>query len=337
MAKNYSIFVGTQGTGLMCSRDGGETFRDAETGDAPPAMHVGHLEGNVRALAVDPTNPHRIFAGSDTYGIYCSDDNGKSWAHLKSPMEGLEIWSSEIDPVEPSTIYVGTRPQGFRSRDGGKSWEKLDIGIDESAPLWPPRTTKIVVDPRDHRTIWAGAEVDGVHKSTDGGDTWERKASLGLAGREGKPEYPFYSDVHCVAINAETSTVFASTPFGIASSVDDGATWDWRQFPEISYCRCLIQKPGDPNTMYLGNGNTIPGDTGTIRRTRDGGKSWEQLSLPVEPNSVVYWLGVNANVPDTIVASSIFGYVYVSEDAGESWTKLDREFGMVRAIALTPN
>ena len=99
-------------------------------------------------------------------GIYRSDDNGESWRLLKSPMEGMEIWSIDVDPVNSDNIYVGTRPKGFRSRDGGQSWEKMDISVDEGAPVWPPRTTKVTVDPRDHRTIWASAEVDGVHKST---------------------------------------------------------------------------------------------------------------------------------------------------------------------------
>ena len=38
-----------------------------------------------------------------------------------------------------------------------------------------------------------------------------------------------------------------------------------------------------------------------------------------------------------IVAASLYGYVYVSEDGGESWSKRQREFGEIRALALTPN
>ena len=164
--RNYTIFVGTIGNSLRCSRDGGDTWKGAPSDQPLPDSGVGGLEGNVRALAVYPDNPHRILAGSDRMGIYRSDDNGESWRLLKSPMEGMEIWSIDVDPVNSDNIYVGTRPKGFRSRDGGESWEKMDISVDEGAPVWPPRTTKITVDPRDHRTIWASAEVDGVHKST---------------------------------------------------------------------------------------------------------------------------------------------------------------------------
>ena len=99
----------------------------------------------------------------------------------------------------------------------------------------------------------------------------------------------------------------------------------------------MIIKQDDPNTMFVGSGNGIPGEAGAIRRTRDGGATWDAVSLPVQPNSVVYWLGTHRDVPDTVAAASIFGYVYLSEDGGDSWGKAEREFGHIRTVAVTPN
>ena len=48
-------------------------------------------------------------------------------------------------------------------------------------------------------------------------------------------------------------------------------------------------KADDPDVIFVGNGDAIPGVTGTIQRSKDGGKSWQAIKLPVEPNSVVYW------------------------------------------------
>jgi photosystem II stability/assembly factor-like uncharacterized protein len=138
MAEDYTIHLGTVGNGLFFSRDGGETWNVGSTDAPPPAMAVAGLEGNVRALAVYPDSPHRLLAGTDWTGIYRSEDNGDSWQHLESPMEGMEIWSIDVDPLDSDKIFVGTRPDGFRSRDGGKSWEALPIGVDHTAPLWPP-------------------------------------------------------------------------------------------------------------------------------------------------------------------------------------------------------
>ena len=95
------------------------------------------------------------------------------------PQRGLEIWSVTVDPTDPDTLFVGTRPEGSRSRDGGRTWSKLPMGVNMNGPIGAPRTTRMVVDPRDNRTIWAGMEVDGVYKSLDGGDTWVPPARPG--------------------------------------------------------------------------------------------------------------------------------------------------------------
>ncbi len=38
-----------------------------------------------------------------------------------------------------------------------------------------------------------------------------------------------------------------------------------------------------------------------------------------------------------ILAFSLFGEVYISEDAGESWHKIAREFGEIRTAVWVPN
>ena len=80
---------------------------------------------------------------------------------------------------------------------------------------------------------------------------------------------------------------------------------------------------------------------GTVRqiwdKSSDGGKTWQRTDLPVAPNSVVYWFGTHKAVPDTMVAASLYGYVYVTDDGGVSWRKLPKEFGEIRSVALTPN
>ena len=136
--------------------------------------------------------------------------------------------------------------------------------------------------------------------------------------------------------------MYVTGPEGLATSVDDGETWSIEalapvrdengevfstgsRVPGHAYCRGMIIKPDDPDTMFIGTGNTVPGEIGGIQRTRDGGATWEYVALPVVPNSLVYWLGTHAETPDVIAAASIFGYVYLSEDGGETWMKPRRD------------
>jgi hypothetical protein len=51
----------------------------------------------------------------------------------------------------------------------------------------------------------------------------------------------------------------------------------------------------------------------------------------------LYGFAVNAATPERLLAYSLFGEIYASEDAGDSWQKVQREFGEIRAIAWQPN
>lgn len=327
MAEDYTICVGSLGLGVSVSPDGGKTW--------PRIRDPFPTECNVRALGVYPGNPHRILAGSDE-GVFSSEDNGSTWKKLESPIDGIQVWCVTVDPVDPDSIFVGTRPDAFRSRDGGNNWERLSLGVNNPCPVGIPRTTSMIVDPRDHRTIWAGIEVDGVYKSLDGGDTWIHLPELG-------PD-PFHGDIHGMAISpGERTAVYATNPFGIATSFDEGESWELYEFPKFhesdtrSYCRGVALKSDDPDVIFVGNGDTIPGITGAIRRSKDGGNDWDAMPLPVEPNSVIYWFGTHKAIPNVIVAASLYGYLYTSEDGGDSWRKLKKEFGEIRAVAVMPN
>ena len=60
-------------------------------------------------------------------------------------------------------------------------------------------------------------------------------------------------------------------------------------------------------------------------RTTNFGESWEILPLPTQPNATVWGLATHSADPNRIVAFSLFGEVYVSENAGESWRKIARD------------
>lgn len=323
MAGDYSIHIGTVGQGLWRSPDAGQTWEQGE-------MEV--LEGTFRALTAYPDAPGRLLAGSDT-GLFRSEDDGEHWQLVDSPMGDRQVWSVALDPADPETIFAGTRPGAFRSRDGGANWEELPLEVADPCPIGIARTTSMFVDPRDRQRVWAGIEVDGVYKSLDGGDSWVRLPDLG--------ENLFQNDVHGLARVPGRAT-YATSPFGLAASVDEGESWDYHYFPKhhaedgISYCRQVVVKADDPDVMFVANGDGIPGTVGTVQRTRDGGRSWESASLPVGPKSVVYGLGTHPQRPDVVVAASLYGYIYVTEDAGDSWRKLDKEFGEVRSVAVTP-
>ena len=95
--------------------------------------------------------------------------------------------------------------------------------------------------------------------------------------------------------------------------------------------------PTNPAVLFVATGDGALGSTGAIQRSKDGGQSWQVLPLPVEPNSPIWSFATHPANPDRILACSHYGEIFASEDAGDSWVKLRREFSEIRALAWTPN
>ncbi len=93
---------------------------------------------------------------------------------------------------------------------------------------------------------------------------------------------------------AQGPLVYCTSPFGLATNHDEGESWDYHEFPKLheadgaTYCHGMVIKADNPEVMFVDNGDTISGVTSAVRRTRVAGKSWEPVSLPVEPNSHIY-------------------------------------------------
>jgi len=323
-----SILVGTIGQGVMMSPDDGESWRRVGVGQG---LHSDCL---VRALVADPKNPSVIYAGTDL-GLYRTDDGGARWALLHNPFKGSMIWSIAIDPVDPSTLFVGvgtpSKPGIYRTTDGGSSWRLLPMEIAESCPaVGIPRPTAIAIDPTNHHSVWVGFEVDGVRHSTDGGDSWVR-----LDDQIANP------DVHNLSVaGGAPSTVFTVVNDDVWRSADDGETWEPAHARDTfpwHYVRGIAVKPNDPKTVFLAVGDATPGRTGVLMRSRDTGATWESLGLPVQPNSAMWTVSIPPSAPETMYAASRYGYLYRSDDGGDSWRKLWREFSEVSSILWVPN
>ena len=75
----------------------------------------------------------------------------------------------------PSVLLLGTNPGHlFRSDDSGANWRELPIELVDECLIGKPRITRIRFDPFDAEALWVSAEIDAVHHSPDGGETWRR-------------------------------------------------------------------------------------------------------------------------------------------------------------------
>lgn len=123
---------------------------------------VGH--GFFGRILVDATDTDRVYAAGPQAGIAHSNDGGRAWQLLASPLPSI-LWLSAPDP-DLATI-VASGPDGAAlSRDDGATWQTLQIPEGVSLVEAAPGRPGLLYAGRhegEHVTIWI---------STDGGDTW---------------------------------------------------------------------------------------------------------------------------------------------------------------------
>src|SRR5437879_12117842 len=108
-----------------------------------------------------------------------------------------------------------------------------------------------------------------------------------------------------------------------------------QQFPH-AYTRASAVKEDDSQVIFVGHGNTASPTIGSVQRSQDGGKTWETLPLPGEPNSYISCLATHPSDPHRVLASTLYGQLFLSHDAGDSWRKVRQELGEGRALAWMP-
>jgi photosystem II stability/assembly factor-like uncharacterized protein len=321
--RTHRLYVGTIGEGLWRSLDGGDTFTRACDG-----MFV---ECHVRALAIDPTNPRRLFLGNE-HGLYASADGADTWALVDSPLNGTRVWSILVHPADPQLLFAGGCPSRIiRSEDGGRTWQQPAVTIRQDCPrILHTRVTTLRAAHDSALSVWAGVEIDGLFHSRDRGESW-RALGAGLSSQD-------IHDFASVPRPGEPARLLASTNNDVNASLDGGASWTPLKLPTklpLPYFRGMAQQCGRPEVVFLGNGDGPPGTTGLIARSTDGGATWQPAEMPGRANSTIWNFAVHAGDPDLIYASSVSGQVYRSTDAGSTWRKLPREFGEIRALAWT--
>ena len=330
-----TILVGTAGQGILRSVDDGASWHRLGLKEAI------EFDGVVRSLAVDPSEPARILVGADV-GMCISTDGGAHFSRVDSPMNGQTVWSIAFDAVNPKMVYAGTgapsRACMFRSKDGGLSWEKLDIELPEFCQgVNRPRILSVCVNPVKNNEVWFGVEEGGAWRSLDAGDTWTR-ADTPESGINN-------SDIHAIAVLTSAGDQpmkhLILTVNSVFESVDDGRTWSGKasreRFDGMYYTRTVQVVSPDGRQLLLAIGDGTPGTRTKIYRSEDRGENWTPALLHTAPNSTVWAFGAHPSDPSLLFAGTKYGHLLRSTDGGRSWFKEWRDFSEITSVTWTPH
>ncbi|HZM87569.1 MAG TPA: glycosyl hydrolase [Blastocatellia bacterium] len=342
-SRPFEYYFGAVGGGLWKTVDGGVTWRPVTDGQLKSS--------SVGAVAVSESNPDVVFIGmGETQlrgnimqgdGVYKTTDAGKTWSH-SGLGDTQAISRIRIHPTNPDLVYVCAlgHPYGpndergvFRSKDGGKSWQKILFRSNHSGAV------DLSFDPKDprvmfaaiwdaYRTPWSlssGGPESGLFKSTDGGDHWIEitrntglpkgvigKIGVSVSGADGKRVYAI--------VEAEDGGVFVSD--------DTGTSWkkisdDRRLRQRAFYYTRLYADPKAKDTVYVLN-------TGFYKST-DGGKTYKTIRVPHGDN---HDLWIASNDPQRMVNSNDGGG-NVSINGGETWTGQEYPTAQLYHVATT--
>ncbi|MEO1078812.1 MAG: glycosyl hydrolase [Pseudomonadota bacterium] len=294
--------------------------------------------GNV---AVDPSNPSTVWVGTGEDhggrhiafgdGIYRSDNGGETWTNM-GLTKSQHISRIIVHPKDSDTVWAavqgplwtkGGQRGLYMTTDGGLSWNKT-LGGNEWTGV-----TDLVFDPRNpdvlyaatwqrHRTVAAymgGGPDSGIHKSTDGGRSWNKLATglpTGNLGKIGLAISPQEPEVLYAAIELNR------TKGGVWRSENGGASWTKRS-DAVSYgtgphyYQELYASPHQFDRLYLVGPS--------VQKSEDGGETFVQMEHPSQHGDM-HAIYFHPTDPDYIMMGTDGG-LYESHDLGANWRYIE--------------
>jgi photosystem II stability/assembly factor-like uncharacterized protein len=319
---------------------GGGVFKSINDGQSWAPVTDKYFGGTIGAIAVSASSPDVVYVGGGEYpirgnvshgdGVWKTADGGKTWSFMGLG-ETRQIADIVVNPTNPDLVYVGAlghvwapNPERgvFRSRDGGKTWEKILFRNDSTGVV------DLVMDPANPsvlyaglwqtgRTPWllsSGGKGSGMFKTTDGGDHWTE-----ITRNPGLPE-GIWGNIGITVSGGNSNRVWANIEAdsgGVFRSDDAGATWqrtnnDRNLRQRAWYYTKIHADSKDTNVVYVNNVSFM--------KSTDGGKTFRAVRGMYHGDSHDLWVDPKNNQR---MIESDDGGAEVSVDGGKTWSDED--------------
>jgi hypothetical protein len=282
---------------------------------------LGLKNESISSIAVDPTNPNIIYAGS-TYGfssgtpgrLFKSSNGGKTWDTLTTNF-GAQFLGIVIDPNNHEIIHAAWWGL-IKSNDGGITWQDEGNGI----KVTPEEThvCALIMDPNNSNILYAGTAgpIAGyLYKSTDAGANFKvlEEDSLG----DGILSLAF--DPH------NCSTIYVGTEFtglfGISN--DAGGNWKWPGFAGKGLLTNIAIDPANSQRIVIGTSVGGYSSTPVIWESEDGGISFQSF-IQGMPENIESCYGLQFNSANQFDLYEGGYGVYHKTDINSEWISFNQ-------------
>ena len=316
---------------LYKSVDGGQSWQRSADGIMYPHMS---------AVALDPTDPETVYAGTDRGGIYRSGDAAGQWSHYSVGLERLTVRDVAFDPLDPRVLFAAVQSRESEycwvdagvhmSVDGGRNWAPRSQGIHVGGGFWTSAlAVSLPVDGADTGMVYAAHCGWNGYRTVDGGENW-----IWCGGTSGLYNYWTLD----VVIDPFTPSVIYMAGAGyepswpdVFKSMDCGRTWEaiaselvWAEFMSLAI------DPRNPQTIYAGSGWE------GVWKTTNGGESWTHTGSEIDGPRVGALLVDPRNSERIFAADCSYDGtgVYISEDGGDHWGRYNEGLTDLQVWAL---
>lgn len=343
------VGVNEREIGLYLSVDGGNSWKAKrlpipETRDQEVVALAMTPAGSKPACiyAIFPQDPYSATtAANEAPGVYASLDRGETWNDTHVPgINWNGPWALTVDPVDPATVYVGTR----RWNNISKYYEGVLHKSTNAGATWLTKTlaglaTGFVFGSGSQ--LYAGFD-NGVQRSGDGGETWQKSdRGMALTPIAGLALDPSSGKVYA-AINEQSNDSLAQyNSYPLAVSSNQGSTWSFLNNGPKNLSAIAVAG-GSPSKIWTGDGYKTDMNF-SVQKSSDGGKSWSNINFYRITGGGEVTLGASdilVNSKDSqcvlvgfqhVIGSGILGRTL---DGGYTWAKLGES---TSALAADPN
>ena len=276
------------------------------------------LDGSVRAIA---RGPDAWWSVVDDHRIHSSPD-GRTW----SEAGGVRGLSARCLVPSNGGALIGTSEAHLVKVAGGsatrvRSFDRVPTRDDWYTPWGGPPDTRSLSRDAGGR-VYANVHVGGILASEDGEAGWRATAM------------DVDADVHQVLAHPSVpGLAFAATAIGMAVTRDGGGSWEFTEEGlHAAYCRA-VALAGD--VILLSASTSHTGRKAALYRRDIGGDAFERCTggLPEWFADNVDTYCLDANDGSAALGTSD-GFVFVSEDAGRSWSKLAAGLPSISCVVL---